>query len=454
METTAVIDLGGDWTLPRDTPPQVGRWRVWWRGWLRRGVIAVTPLLILVLGGGGAAQPALRWVATLPTVSGDTFELTGDRIFVFHRPQADSGAVITAYSLPRGAPLWTATLPGGRADAIQLVPSAGILLAWSSNAEQSNQGVAALDQDTGRVLWRIADAATSDLRPESGRMLLTTSGSAGTTTIRMVDLRSGQPVWSQSPPPAAKLAVVQTSTGEPSEGRILLQTPDGTTQVLDENTGKVLTTGKLPMPPATPESSGPGRASLTGVGDQLLVTEVQLSNTVITAYGLSNLTQRWQVTVPVRAYGVSPCGPVLCVQGDDGVAALDPPSGTIRWQNADFAGAWPMGPWLQTIANDTRGEQRAIVRPLDGQTLLNLARWLVLSPSRPSAPALLVTDQPGRLGAWIGVLDTPPLAIRPLGWLPDAIRDQCRTSLPTPTYLACGIVHGQIRIWEYWTASG
>jgi hypothetical protein len=61
----------------------------------------------------------------------------------------------------------------------------------------------------------------------------------------------------------------------------------------------------------------------------------------------------------------------------------------------------------------------------------------------------VVSDQPGRLGAWLGVIDTPTLAIRPLGWLSEATRDQCQTGSATTTYLACGTVHGYTRVWQF-----
>lgn len=454
MAEAVVIDLGEDWALPHDPPPPAGHWRGRWRVWLRRGVMVVAPLLILTLGGSAVAQPVLRQVRTLPVISGESFELAGDRIFVLeHGPTSNSGnAVITAFPLPQGAPQWKATLVERRVDSIQLVPSAGVLLAWSYNVEvdQTNPLVAALDQNTGRVLWRMADASVGDLRVETGRMLLVTSGSKGMTAVRMVDLRSGRPVWSQSPPPGANLTVVQTGAGEPSTGRIVLQMPDGAAQVLDEDSGKVLTTGKLPAPPPIQQSSGPSQSSVTAVGDNVLFTDPRLNDTVVTAYGLSDLTRHWQVTVPVRAFGVTDCGPVLCVQGDSGTTAVDPLSGTIRWQ-ADWVGSWPLGPWLEMVTNDIRGEHAAIIRPLDGKTLLDLGRWRVPWPPRPGSPTLAVSDQPGRLGAWLGVLDThnPGLAIRPLGWLPEAVRDQCQTGSATPAYLACGTVHGYIRVWQY-----
>jgi hypothetical protein len=447
MAEAVVIDLGEDWALPHDAPPPAGHWQGRWRGWLRRGAMAVTPLLILILGGSAVAQPVLRQVRTLPAIGGDAFELAGDRIFVLAHGRGSSGGTVTAFPLPQGAPRWTATLAEPRVDAIQLVPSAGVLLAWSYS-DQTGSRVTALDQNTGRTLWRMADAPAGDLRLETGQMLLVTSGPEGLTGVRMIDLRSGRPVWSRSPPPGANLSVVQTPAGGTSTGRIVLQLPDGAAQVLDEDSGKILATGKLPAPPPIQRSSGPSQASVSAIGDQVLFTDVRLNDTVVTAYGLSDMTRRWQVTVPVRAFGVGPCGPVLCVQGDTGTAAVDPSSGAIRWQ-ADWAGAWPLGPWLAAITNDNRGERAALIRPRDGQTLLDLGRWRVPWMPRPGGPMLMVADQPGRLGAWLGVLDTPGLAIRPLGWLPEAVRDQCRFGSATSTYLACGTVHGYTRVWQY-----
>jgi hypothetical protein len=92
--------------------------------------------------------------------------------------------------------------------------------------------------------------------------------------------------------------------------------------------------------------------------------------------------------------------------------------------------------------------QSTIIDPVDGRPLVNLGQWAMRSLPRPGAPALLTAGQPGRAGAWLGVLDEPTFTIRSVGWLPDAAKPDCRVSQTAPVYLACGTTR-RVTVWRY-----
>jgi hypothetical protein len=444
MDTAAVIELGDDWAPDYDAPAPAGSWRDRWGGWLRPAAAAASLLLILVLAGSAVARPVLTQVRSLPTVSDRAAELGSDRLFVT-QSGSESTTVITAYPLPVGAPLWRAPMSHQSVDGLQLVPEAGVLLAWTSTNGGPDRQFTVIDANTGQARLRSSDAALADMRPD-GRMLLSRPGSVG-PSLSLVDLRSGEVVWMQQQAHPTEVAVAQSSTGGPGSRRIALRSPDGTAQILDEDTGSVLVTGRLPAPVATVQSTGLDQVGLSVIGDQVLIVEPRGEDTLVTAYDLVRLGRRWQVTVPGPAFTVAGCGPVLCMQADRGLFTLDPASGRIRWRSSQWQAAWFTEAWLVALAPQS-GDRFTIVDPVDGRPLLDLGQWSLRSLPRPGASALLIASKPGRPGAWLGLLDESTFTVRTVGWLPDADRARCQVSRAAPVYVVCAVNH-RVTVWRY-----
>jgi hypothetical protein len=107
-------------------------------------------------------------------------------------------------------------------------------------------------------LWRQDDALLDDLSLDAGSLLLATPVVDRFTAIRVVDVRSGQVLWSRPLPVGMKFALAQLAP------------------------------------------------------QQVLTGFPQGSSTVVAGYRMATPVQRWRVQLPGVAYDLSDCGPVLC----------------------------------------------------------------------------------------------------------------------------------------------
>ncbi|WP_203921209.1 outer membrane protein assembly factor BamB family protein [Rugosimonospora africana] len=439
-EAGLVIELDTDWE-PRD-PPVGSVWRVGRRTRLAIGMLTCL-LLVAVSARPVAPVPAFRLVESVPASPGDFYSLSGDQVFVVRSTPPARRSRIDAYSLPGGRHQWRALLPA-QLYAYPAAATVGVILAEGTNPQQPRQ-VMALDAATGSVLWRLADAMVFDDTTSVGpRMLVFVAPSGGPRELRLLDTRSGATVWSR-PLPAGTRAKVLASR------RLVLRSADGSAQILDEDTARTLVSGRLDTDSyQSPLDDSPGFGALSA-GDRLIVTYLLPHDvTGVSAYQMSTLDKLWSTEVGERVLNVADCLAVLCVSSDDNMIAVDPATGERRWATL----RWIMGGGLGGLVQATNvpGEQDpdgrvVLLDPETGRLTLDLGDWSPLEPIIRGQPALLTTGRRGPLGTWVGALDRAGTAVRPVAFLPDAMRGTCEIDRTGRLYLACSDYDGPVDIW-------
>jgi hypothetical protein len=440
-EAGLVIELDTDWE-PRESP-HASPWRIGRRSGL---VVGLLVCLLLVSGLAGSATPApiWRWVASVPAALGDSYVLSGGRVFVMSRQP--SGTTVDAYGLPGGRHLWRAALPA-RVDLLAFQEAAGELLAEAAGVEQG-QRVTALDATTGRVRWRLDGAVFyQSVQPASSYLLLMVAPPpSGPDQLRLVDVRSGAAIWSRVLTPG-------TSTDPVGSGKLVLDSPAGPVQILDEHTGRLLVTAQLDTGPEPVDQSlepGSGTA-FYAVGDRLIITYQRTTGgTDVSAYDMSTLERRWHLDVSDPVLNVADCAAVLCLSSEHGMTAVDPATGQRRWTTTRWTFGGAQGGLIDAtdVPNpDNQPSHTVLLDPGTGRTVLDLRDWSPQEPIVSGQPATLITGRRGRLGAWAGSLNRDRTAVRPQAFLPDAIRDRCVLDRAARTYLACATYGGPVDVW-------
>ncbi len=92
--------------------------------------------------------------------------------------------------------------------------------------------------------------------------------------------------------------------------------------------------------------------------------------------------------------------------------------------------------------------------PETGALRLDLSAWSPAEPVTPGRPALLTTVRRGPLGVWAGALNRDGTAVRPVGFLPDAVPDACAADRTDRLYLACADYGGKVDVWVARPAPG
>lgn len=431
--TAIVIDLGDDWAAPTDEHGgrghRLGRMPRW-------ATFLLLPALLVLLGGSAVPRPVLEPLWSLG-VGVSYVGLSGDRAFVLNGSSTTvATSAITTYRAADGERLWRTPLPGG-ADWLEPVPGAGIVLAFGQSGS-----VTALSTATGQVRWRMVKLSIVDLLSD-GQRLLTLKHEAGSADdLQLLDINTGQPVWSQPVTAGTQVAMAQDGGGRQSIGWVVAQAPDGTTRIIDEASGRTLRTAKLPAPG---EDQG-GAGALFATGQLLLTLVIRTSDTIVTAYDPITLERRWATELAGFWSAPSSCGPVICIESTVGLAAVDPATGSIRWTADGWSAGGLVGDRV-AVAGQSDLDRWALIEPMSGRLHTIPGRWSPLSfPIR----ILLASDQAGGSGLWLGVLDDEASAVRPVGFLADVVKGgQCQVSVPTPTYLACSTIHGEVRLWRY-----
>lgn len=466
MRASGVIDLGSDWTLPREAPRPRTRIR------RRYPLVALIAAVVLLLGGSTEPGQSLTLVATLPPSAGDpaggagSGEVAVGGGFIYTTSHAPRGrGVITAYRLPGGRPLWSVSLADWVTGVIP-VPRTGVLLAETYQDALGRQHVSAIDETTGRLLWQSPrDEYVADVL--AGQALLTSGPASAPVTLRLVAARTGATVWSATAPGGTDVtisAIWMASADEALSQRdgpalLVLRAPKGPVRVLDERSGRTVASATLDPPPPFQPGSGPPGQGQSIVGDEYLLTFSLGNLTVVAAYALDTLARRWQTTLNTLAYYVTDCGSVLCVSGrdcglancvsgpTDSLTALDPATGAVRWHTARWSAAMPVGGDLLAFS-DRFDSTDEVVDPATGRPLLRLDQWSPVGSTMPGAAPVLAAPGSGGQGDWFALLDGGQPGIRPLGFVPGVAANLCRA---TPVYLVCDQPGGGLRVWRYQT---
>lgn len=359
---TVVIDLG----LARGEPDEYARpVRSTTPAWLAP-LLVVVVVLLSSAASAAPAPPALSPVLTLEFGPADPYTLTADGDLL-----AQTDGTLRSYDLGDGGLNWQA----GAASPTYRLRTGGdlvLLRPWTGN--QGDPGTTAVSLTSGTARWR--RAGTIVTVPGSSALLgvfgVRSSGSGRRfqRSVDAVDPVSGSVRWQVPVPSTAVLTGVPGPAG--SGPRMLLVHDNRTAAVHDLDTGDLLT--DAPLPPA---DYGPDNPSVAG--GLLVLRHPTPTGRMVSAFDPVTLRQRW--TRPAGyAFGVSPCGPLICLTGPDGVRALEPADGGQRWFRAGWRSVEQRGTTVVAYGTPA-GESDPVgtIDPVTGQVLTDLHGWRLVS---------------------------------------------------------------------------
>ncbi|MFF5179267.1 PQQ-binding-like beta-propeller repeat protein [Micromonospora sp. NPDC000316] len=401
-----VIDLGelrhGPDTDPLPRPP-LAKGRP-----LRSAVV----LLLVLISLAAAGPPTRREAVTLPGRLGADALVAGD-LFVLVEPLSGLTGQrrLTALHLPGGEPAWQVPLPAeGRYWGI--AQQGELLLATGHELGPDRQGTltVALDRATGAYHWQ---QPGSPSRLGDGNLLLHSVDDDQGGTLRAVDPCCGTVRWQVPVVPGGEFSFRE---GEHGVDRVVLSHANGPVEVLDAVSGAVLVRADL-----APPGGGPN-TGVQIVEDMLLTFGG--SPTMITAYGLDGLEQRWRTPADEALYA-SDCGVVVCLQNrSGGLRVVDAATGRLLWGNDRWAWVWPYAGRLVATTLSSAGpgaEQIVVLEPQTGRVLAELGRW-ELAQFPFGGPMIGVRPHPDG-GLLVAELDIGGGTVRLLDVLRDAARE-------------------------------
>ncbi|HEX7745711.1 MAG TPA: PQQ-binding-like beta-propeller repeat protein [Micromonosporaceae bacterium] len=441
MDRIAVIDLGEvSAGQVLDDPPA--------RGWPHRRWALVAVALGLVLGTAGGSAPVPR---PLPMAVVDapsdliTVHVVGDRIFVADAPGPGERS-IAGYRLMDLEPLWRVDLPiGGQTTGLALAGDTLVLIGEPQAIGQPDGQLAVepdivgLDAATGATRWRHRGFVEG---PTPGGRLLVSVRPAGPggdpppgelMTVRALSADTGDVVWSYDAPAGALMA---NHYDGPRVALLGVLLPTGRFELRDADTGQILRSGQIDVAAAT---AGPEHY-VEIVGDFLVVRETSR----VAVYGLDRLDLRW--TIPVRPGqdgAVSWCGQLLCLNSQNwqGISALDPQTGRIKWSQPRWSTVQPAGEHLVAVESDPQrdGQHVVVIDPETGHARRDLGAWQGLDWTADSITGMRFD----RTEALVARLD-PARGVRVLGVLHDVSRDCWITA----SMLLCRRTDNKIGVWR------
>jgi hypothetical protein len=448
--TAATIDLG---ELPRgESEPAIAGEprRDWWVGGDRPRWPALVVTAGLALSTAGAATPHPAWATFQFTVpAGGQVVLTDRHLYLIDETDRTRG--MSAHRLADGAREWTLTHQTTESwfsvagdlpveISMEVVSSGGN--EWFSYTDSTT----AYDPDTGQPRW------TRD-----GELLVVGTEGLGAFTrdqpspdrsgwrseLTVIDLATGRELWTS--PPAVNWGYSYDT--DPVREPVAL-TGDGELVAYDPATGARLATARTAA-----ERTEEHEVYVAG---SLVLLQGRERET-ITAYDLATLRHRWTADLPPGGWLVSPCGPVLCVQGGAVPHALDPATGAPAWSADWFTGpgtgseeAWvaqPGPPWPTDLAL----VEGWVVDAATGEPALELRDWAPLGGNalRLGRPESLLTRYelpagPGDDGrTWFGRVRSDPVRLDVLG----AVDGRLHGCVTSAGHLACQR-NDELQVWR------
>ncbi|UQU66395.1 PQQ-binding-like beta-propeller repeat protein [Couchioplanes caeruleus] len=427
---TVIIDLG----LARGEPDEYAApTRSTVPDWFAPVMVAV-----LVLFGSTASAapppPALTPLLSMRVGPADPYTLTdnGDLL-------AQSLGVLTSYDLRDGHLRWQA---GSAMPTFRLRTGDGLILLrpFSGNA-RVDPGTTAVALDNGSVRWRrsgsvVTVTGSSTLLAVSNVRSFSGPGRRVQGSVEAVDPATGRTTWAVPVPSTAVLLGVPGPAESP--WRMLLVHDNRTAAVHDLTTGAELVEAQLP-----PADYGPDNPVLSG--GLLLLRHPTLGGRMVSAFDPVTLQPRW--TRPAgSAFGVTTCGALACLAGPDGVRAVDPADGALRWYRPAWRSVEQRGGLVLAFGTPAgENDPVGVIDPDTGEVVTDLDGWRPV-PGAGGGDHLLVT-RTANAGARTMVAVAAPDGAQPelLADLPPGTGD-CQA---VPARLVCRSTSGDLTVWAY-----
>jgi outer membrane protein assembly factor BamB len=278
--------------------------------------------------------------------------------------------------------------------------------------------------------------------PGSGVLLAVSgvrSSGSGRRVQGLVDAVGAQTGTTRWQVPVPSTAVLIPVPGPAGNGpRMLLVHDDRTAAVHDLGTGSLLTSAALPAADYGPDNP-------TVAGGLLVLRHPTPTGRMVSAFDPVTLRLRW--TRPAGyAFGVSPCGPLICLTGPDGVRAVEAGGGLQRWLRTGWRSIEQRGS-VAVAYGTPAGETDPVgmIDPATGQVLVDLRGWRLVSGTG-GGNHLLVTRLVDS-GSRTMVAVAAPGGGRPrlLADLPAGTGD-CQA---VPDRLVCRESSGELVVWAY-----
>ncbi len=428
QSNTVIIDLG----LERGEPdsydsPQ----RSTFPGWFPAAVL--TTLILLTAGASMApAKAALTEVFSLSVGPADAYALTEDG-----RLLAQSFGMLSAYDLDNGATQWEA---GQTAPAFRLRLGSGLVLMRPWTVGSRDPGTTAISLADGTRQWRrsgnvVTLAGSPTLLAASPTRSMGGVARRVQGPVEAIDPVTGRTRWTVDVPSSAVL------TGLPGPGdsgtRMLLVHDNRTMAVHDLVTGERLVTAAVP--PADYDPTNP--AVVDGV---VLLRHPGRPDMEFSAYDGTTLRNLW--SQPAGGYyDIEACGVLACLSGPDGMRAIDPATGDVRWTNPGWRGIQQYGKSFVAYGTAENTQPLGLIDPDTGQLQVDLTGWRPIYGAG-SEDHLLVTRSESDGGRTMVAVARPgEVQPRLLGPLPAGTGD-CQAA---PERLVCRSMYGQLVVWAY-----
>ncbi|GAA2546177.1 hypothetical protein GCM10010435_14220 [Winogradskya consettensis] len=416
-------------------------------------ILAAVVAVLCVVAVTGSEPPESHAPVTLWSVplqgGSDSFASEGSNVYVLSSGEGyGAQRSLTAYDLRNGTARWSvqgvddATWIGSVTDGVLTLPAAGTTVEYensdgSKGLREYTRDTIALDTATGQELWRLRGEFFSS---GGGRVLLGEWNSEGSTvsSLRVVGLRDGVTAWRRTGSGAQSWV---TTNGVLSD-RLVTATAEGLVEVLDFADGHVVATQRLPWQPAADSSEQTTELSVEE--HTLYLRTVDGDRGRVVAYDTETLRELWRLDS--RPFGgFYACGPVMCLNDDNGISGYDPVTGQLRWQRPGGGYAFPLYDDRLVVDEDQDGSRHSVIDGRTGATLTDLGTATLVwsyTDGSDQVYALTRTTQPPGATA-VSALDkrTGTLAMR--GLIPQVQDYGCQAA---EKLLVCATNNAQLSV--------
>jgi outer membrane protein assembly factor BamB len=427
-----VIDLGLDRGEPSAYDRPGGHLTPSWFA----PVLTAVLLLFSVTASGPPPAPTIEALARVAIGPGDPYVVADTGQLV-----VQTAGELTAYDLTTGARQWRV---GQDVPTYRLRTGDGLLLLRPWGAGNTEPGTTAVSLRTGTRQWHNERSVVSF--DGTGLMFAVDgvrSQSFGTgrrveRTVEALDPVAGLARWRLWVPSTAVLLSVPGPAGAPA--RMLLVRDDATAHLYDGRTGAQLAVRQVPA--ANYEPDNPVVA-----GGRLLLRHPGPSGIEVSSYDPETMRPVW--TQPaVGTLEIVTCGRLACLVGLDGVRAIDPATGDLRWHRPGWRSIEAVGDRAVAYA-DGPDSPTGLVDPATGRVLADLTGWRPVGGVDAEGEMLVTKEVTPGPRTMIAVVSPGLSRPRVLAELPAGTRE-CQA---VPERLICRSVYGELIVWSYRTGA-